>query len=217
MIKNILLIDDHPSVREGHKTIIIRNCLAENISEAGTFNDGYQKALSVKPELILMDISLHGNSGIELTKKILKILPEIKIIIVSMYSKTHYIVSALEAGARGYILKESRSEKIVECIKNVLNGEVYVDSHISGKVISSLLPDSDEKMVMGESYESLTLREQEVLRLLAEGLSCKEIADQLYISEKTAINHRTNIMSKLECSNMVELVKYAIHIGLIEI
>ena len=217
MINNILLVDDHPSVREGYKTIISKNSLAQNIHETGTFNDGYQKALSVKPELILMDISLHGKSGIELLKKILKIQPEIKIIMVSMYSKTHYIVSSLEAGAKGYVLKESRPEKIVKCIKSVLKNEIYVDSHISGKVISRLLAGNDDDIVMGESYESLTFREQEILRLLAEGLSCKEIADQLCISEKTAINHRTNIMTKLSCNNMVELIKYAIHIGLIEI
>ncbi len=101
-----------------------------------------------------------------------------------MYSKTHYIVSSLEAGAKGYVLKEARSAKIVESIKSVMKNEIYVDSHISGKVISSLLPGNDDDIVMGESYESLTLREQEILRLLAEGINCKEISDQLCISEK---------------------------------
>ena len=217
MIENILIVDDHPYIREGLKITLLKKSIAKNISEAGTFEEGYRKALTIHPELILMDISLHGNSGIELTKKIIKNIPETKIIIISMYSKTHYIVNALEAGARGYILKESEPEKVAECIKNVLNSEIYVDSHISGKVISSLLPGSDKEIITGESYELLTHREQEILRLLAEGLSTKEIAEELYISEKTVINHRTNIMSKLSCNNMIELVKYAIHIGLIEI
>ena len=218
MMDCVLIVDDHPSVREGLASLLIKNRISNKVVEAGNFNEGYRKAVSLNPELILMDISLHGLSGIELSKKLIKEMPHLKIIIISMYSKTQLIVESLNAGVKGYILKESPSKRIIKGINSVINGDVYVDSHISGKVISSLLnKEGSELVVNNESYETLSFREQEILRMLADGLDVNEIADQLCLSVKTVINHRTNIMSKLDCKNTVELIRYAIHIGLIDV
>ena len=164
-----------------------------------------------------MDISLYGASGIELTKKILQKSPGIKIVMLSMYSKVIYITESLKAGAKGYILKEADMDSIIDGIKKVLSGETYVDSRISSKVIASLIsPEEDLEQPEDSTYDTLSSREQEILRLLAEGRDIRDIAKELCISSKTVINHRTNIMQKLNCSNMVELIKYAIHIGLVD-
>lgn len=218
MIEKILLVDDHPAIRASIKTELANNNIGEKYYEAGNSEEGFSAAMKHQPDLIVMDISLYGASGIDLTKRILEKCPGIKIVMLSMYSKVIYITESLKAGAKGYILKEADMDSIIDGIKKVIAGETYVDSRISGKVISSLLaPEENIEVAENNSYDSLTSREQEILRLLAEGKDIKDIAKDLCISVKTAINHRTNIMQKLNCNNMVELIKYAIHIGLVDI
>jgi len=217
MLKSVLIVDDHPSIREGLRAMLLKNYITDKIIEAGSFNEAYDSAVENMPELILMDISLHGLSGIELTKKIIKKIPEMNIVIVSMYSKTQFIIESLNAGAKGYILKEAPPEKLISGIKKIIAGDIYVDSHISGKVINSLIQKNPGISVNNENYEALSFREQEILRMIADGIDINDIADQLCLSVKTVINHRTNIMNKLNCRNVIELVKYAIHIGLVDI
>ncbi len=217
MVKKILLVDDHPAIRASIGAELLKKNIAESVFEAGTSEEGYDQAMVLKPDLIVMDISLYGASGIELTKKILQKNPGIKIVMLSMYSKVIYITESLKAGAKGYILKEADMESIMEGIKKVISGETYVDSRISSKVIASLIsPEEDLEQPEDSTYDTLSSREQEILRLLAEGREIRDIAKELCISSKTVINHRTNIMQKLNCSNMVELIKYAIHIGLVD-
>ena len=217
MVKKILLVDDHPAIRASIGEELLRKNIAEQVFEAGSSDEGYDKAVSLNPDLIVMDISLYGASGIELTKKILQKIPGTKIVMLSMYSKVIYITESLKAGAKGYILKEADMDSIMDGIKKVLSGETYVDSRISSKVIASLIsPDEELEQPENSTYDTLSSREQEILRLLAEGREIRDIAKELCISSKTVINHRTNIMQKLNCSNMVELIKYAIHIGLVD-
>jgi DNA-binding NarL/FixJ family response regulator len=217
MANTILLVDDHPAIRASIGAELLKKNIAEKIYEAGNSEKGYDQAMNLKPDLIVMDISLYGASGIELTKKILQKNPGIKIVMLSMYSKVIYITESLKAGAKGYILKEADMDSIIDGIKKVLSGETYVDSRISSKVIASLIsPEEDLEQPEDSTYDTLSSREQEILRLLAEGREIRDIAKELCISSKTVINHRTNIMQKLNCSNMVELIKYAIHIGLVD-
>ena len=217
MANTILLVDDHPAIRASIGAELLKKNIAEKIYEAGNSEEGYDQAMNLKPDLIVMDISLYGASGIELTKKILQKNPGIKIVMLSMYSKVIYITESLKAGAKGYILKEADMDSIIDGIKKVLSGETYVDSRISSKVIASLIsPGEDLEQPEDSTYDTLSSREQEILRLLAEGREIRDIAKELCISSKTVINHRTNIMQKLNCSNMVELIKYAIHIGLVD-
>ncbi len=217
MANTILLVDDHPAIRASIGAELLKKNIADKILEAGNSEEGYDQAMSLNPDLIVMDISLYGASGIELTKKILQKKPSIKIVMLSMYSKVIYITESLKAGAKGYILKEADMASIIDGIKKVLSGETYVDSRISSKVIASLIsPEEDLEQPEDSTYDTLSSREQEILRLLAEGREIRDIAKELCISSKTVINHRTNIMQKLNCSNMVELIKYAIHIGLVD-
>ena len=217
MVKKILLVDDHPAIRASIGAELLKKNIAESVFEAGNSEEGFDQAMSLNPDLIVMDISLYGASGIELTKKILQKNPGIKIVMLSMYSKVIYITESLKAGAKGYILKEADMDSIIDGIKKVLSGETYVDSRISSKVIASLIsPEEDLEQPEDSTYDTLSSREQEILRLLAEGREIRDIAKELCISSKTVINHRTNIMQKLNCNNMVELIKYAIHIGLVD-
>ncbi|MCL2294000.1 MAG: response regulator transcription factor [Spirochaetes bacterium] len=215
---NVLIIDDHPSVREGIKSVLRKKQNLNVIGESGTFQDGYEQAINLSPDIILMDVSIHGFSGIELSNKILKEKPDIKIIIVSMHAKAEYIIKAIEYGVKGYILKDSDNNRILEGISAVIDGELFIDSHISNKVISKLMNKEIKSHYKTEvnDYKSLSLREQEILHLLVEGLSVNDIAKQLYISNKTVETHKASIMSKLKCTNLVGLVRYAIQIGLVD-
>ncbi|MCL2793477.1 MAG: response regulator transcription factor [Spirochaetaceae bacterium] len=215
---NVFIIDDHPPIREGMKSIIKKKPILNIVGESGTFQDAYEQVTKLLPDIILMDVSIHGDSGIELSNKILKEKPNIKIIIISMYARTEYIIKAIEYGVKGYILKDSDSSRILKGIDAVIRGELFVDSHISNKVISKLMNKEIDSKYKAEvdDYKNLSLREQEILNLLVEGLSVKDIAKQLYISNKTVETHKSSIMNKLKCTTLVGLVRYAIQIGLVD-
>lgn len=216
--KTILIIDDHPLFREGLKAIIGRNHRLEVVGEAGNGRDGLQMARELKPNLALVDMSLPDQSGIQLTGELKSVSPKTRILIVTMHSKVDYIVKAFQAGATGYVVKESASERLIQGIETVLKGEYFMDSSVSHKVIEKLmeLPEKEAK-ITDATYETLTSREQEIMVLLAQGLSNKQIAEKLFISPKTVENHRSNILRKLDLHNTLELVRYAARLGIIDV
>lgn len=216
--KRILIVDDHPFFREGLKSLLAQHAAFEVVGEAGEGDEALKKAEDLKPDLVIMDISLPDMNGIEVTRNIRESLPDTKVVMVSMHHKIDYITKAFEAGATGYFTKETATEKLVECIKTVVKGDYYVDSSLSHEVVKSLLKSSEQELERADAeYGALTPREQEILRLIAEGLSTKEIANNLFISPKTVENHRTNIMSKLDLHSTMELVRYAAKYGIIDI
>ena len=216
--KSILIIDDHPLFREGLKSIIAgdRNFAVEG--EAGNARNGFALAKKIRPDVALVDISLPDESGMQLTQRIRSALPGTRVMIVSMHSKIDYIVEAFQAGATGYVVKESAASRLIQGLHAVIEGEYFLDSSISHEVVERLMKSPvREARVSDSDYGRLTPREQEIMRMLAEGQSKAQIADRLCISVKTVENHRSNIMKKLDLHSAMDLVRYAAKLGLIDI
>jgi DNA-binding NarL/FixJ family response regulator len=216
--KTILIVDDHPLFREGLKSLLKEEAAFEVVGEAGSCAQSLEKAAALRPDMILMDISLPDGSGIEATRSLRGRYPKCRIAILSMHAKIDYITEAFRAGATGYVVKESAAERLVDCLNAVSRGEYFIDASISHKVVESLMRfDRMQAKVTDAGYGTLTPREQQLMRLLAEGLSPKQIGEKLCISPKTVENHRTNIMSKLELHSTMDLVRYAARLGLIDV
>ncbi len=216
--KGILIIDDHPLFREGLKSIIAgdRNFVVQG--EAGDARNGFSMAQKIRPDVALVDISLPDESGMQLTRRIREALPGTRVMIISMHSKIDYIVEAFQAGATGYVVKESAAGRLIQGLHAVTQGEYFLDSSISHEVVERLMKSPvREARVSDMEYGRLTPREQEIMRMLAEGLPKTDIADRLCISVKTVENHRSNIMKKLDLHSAMDLVRYAAKLGLIDL
>ncbi len=215
----VVIIEDHALMREGIKAIISRDEKIKVIGESDNVDEGYDVVMNCNPDILLLDIALHGSSGLVLAKRLLAAKPDLLIIIITAYSKIDYILEAVESGVKGYILKESSPENLADAIEKVYAGEIYIDSYISNKVIKSLITKNDVEIAEDNksAYSKLSLREQQILKLLIDGVPIKDIAEELFISSKTVENHKASIMVKLKCKNMTELIRYAISIGLIDV
>lgn len=214
----VLLIDDHPMFREGLKSIISKAGRYQAVGESGSGIEGFRMTKKLKPDIVVIDVSLPDGNGIDLIRDIKERYPEIKTMIVSMHSRIDYIVDAFQSGALGYVVKESASDRLLDCLDAISKGDYYLDSSISRTVVDRLMAaPAKESEIPDTSYGSLTPREQEIMRLLAEGLSVETISDKLCISPKTVENHRTRIMKKLGLSSAMELVRYAARIGVIDV
>jgi DNA-binding NarL/FixJ family response regulator len=216
--KTILIVDDHPLFREGLKALIVRSPGFAVVGEAGSAAEGLKLAKDLKPDLVIVDISLPDRSGLELTRSIRGKLQQTRVIIVSMHSKIHYITEAFQAGATGYVVKESAADRLIQGLHAVSKGDYFLDSSLSHSVVERLVefPEKEARIV-DKNYNALTPREQQVMRMVAEGRSTREIAADLCISPKTVENHRSNIMEKLNLHSTLDLVRYAAKLGLIDI
>ncbi|MBI4685460.1 MAG: response regulator transcription factor [Nitrospirae bacterium] len=211
----ILIVDDHALVREGITAILRFYDDVEILGEASDGKEAIDKASKLNPDVILMDIAMPGLGGLEATFEIKKKNPEIKILILSQYDDKEYISRFLKAGVSGYILKKAVGTELINAIRAVARGESYLHSAIASSVIDGYI--GRKTIAVEDPYEKLTDREKQILKLIAEGHTHKEIADILGISAKTAIAHQTNISEKLDIHARAGLIKFAITKGIIKL
>ena len=203
---SVLLVDDHSLVRRGFRRILEDAADIEVIGEASDGSEAVKLATQLRPRLIVMDCALPGMSGLDATRRILSKLPETAILMLSMHSEETWVHQALDAGARGYILKSAVDMELVTAIRRVADGEIVLDPQISRATT-----------LKGERNSGLTVRELEVLKLIVAGKSNKEIAADLDLSANTVAVHRANIMDALGIHKTADLVVYAIRSGLVNI
>ena len=208
----IVLADDHVMFRQGIKNILEG---AEDLEVVGEAGDGLkllELLKKVTPDMVILDISMPNLRGLEATREIKMISSDVKVLILTMHRDKEYVYSAVSAGAEGYLLKEDADTELFAAIENIRQGEPYISPLLSGKLTHELIQ-AQQKGQLTPPSDPLTTREREVLKLIAEGISNKEIADLLFISIRTVEHHRANIMQKLNIRKTANLIKYAIRKG----
>jgi DNA-binding NarL/FixJ family response regulator len=208
----ILLADDHTIIRQGLRSLLEKQPDIEVVGEAEDGQKAMALILELKPDIVIMDITMPNLNGIDATRKIVGEFGGTKVIALSMHSSRRFVTEMLKAGASGYILKECMFDELIKAIRSVLEGKIYLGPRITGVVVE------DYVKRLSEPYQAeepeLTAREREVLQFLAEGKSTKQVAQQLHVSTKTIESNRRNIMDKLDIHSVAELTKYAIREGL---
>jgi DNA-binding NarL/FixJ family response regulator len=207
----ILLADDHMIIRQGLRSLINRQDSMEVVAEADDGRQAVQLAQEVKPDIVVMDISMPNLNGMEATRQILRDNPDVKIIALSMHADSEYITQMTEAGAAGYMLKDCAFEKLVDAIRTVLANRRFLSPRAAAVMAASNTRNMSPQAAAAAN--TLTPREREVLQLIAEGKSTKQAAADLHVSVKTIETHRHNIMEKLGMHSVAELTKYAIRQG----
>jgi two-component system response regulator NreC len=211
----VLIVDDHTILRAGLRMLLNAHPDIEVVGEASDGNQAVVSAQRLQPDVILMDIAMPECNGIEATRQIKRLMPETRVLVLTMHENEEYLFQVLRAGASGYILKEAADTELVTAIRVVYSGRFY----LSPSAQSIMVGDYLQRVRTGEerdSYGALTEREREILKLVAEGYTNNQIAERLTISPKTVDTHRTHIMDKLNLHSRAELVKYAIRRGLLE-
>jgi DNA-binding NarL/FixJ family response regulator len=208
----ILLADDHKIIRDGLRSLLEKQPDLEVVAEAGNGAKTVKLAQKLKPDVVIMDITMPDLNGIEATYQIMAELPNVKVIALSMHSDRRFVVGMLKAGASGYLLKDCAFDELIHTVHTVVSNRIYLTPGITDIVVDDYLR---QMSTTNSSVTSvLTAREREVLQLLAEGKTTKQIADHLYLSVKTIETHRRQIMLKLDIHSIAELTKYAIREGL---
>jgi len=206
-----VVVDDHAVVRSGIKLLLEREDDLEVVGEAGNGKDAIFAVRALKPDVILLDVVMPGESGIDVLPSLLKESPQTKVLVLSMQDDPSYVREAFAAGASGYVLKEAADEEVVAAVREIANGGRYVHPALGARMVTA----EAEARAAAEA-DPLSEREREVLRLLSLGHTNQEIAKMLYISVRTAETHRAHIMQKLRISTRAELVRYALAQGLLE-
>lgn len=212
MSTRVLIADDHKIFREGLRALLEKQRGIEVVAEAKDGLEAVRFAQKLIPDVVIMDVAMPEKNGIEATRETLEVLPKIKVIALSMHSDRRFVLQMLKAGAVGYLLKDSAFEELAAAIQAVASGQTYLSPKITDVVIKEYL--YSQARSEASVFTILTHREREVLQLLAEGKSTKEIAATLHLSVKTIETHRQQVMDKLDIHSVAELTKYAIREGL---
>ena len=212
----ILLADDHTLFRQGVRTLLASETDMEVVGEAADGSAAAERAAELKPDVVLLDIGMPGPSSFETTRQIKRNRPETKVLFLTMYDDEDYLLEGMEVGANGYVLKDSPALQLVAAVRDVYRG----GSYLSPRMLSQLVNDFRTRVKTSDRtprFASLTPREKEVLKMLAEGNSVKEVATQLNLSVKTVEAHKFNLMRKLDIHNKAHLVQYAIQKKVIQL
>ena len=212
----VLIADDHTIFREGMRSLLQKELNIKIVGEANNGREAVKLTLELKPDIVVMDITMPDLNGMEATRKIKKVIPQIKIICLSMHSDRRYVVDMFRAGASGYLIKSCAYKELTDAINIVAANQTYISPQIAHIVVDESI--SRQKTTKKKAIKStLTPREREILQLIAEGKNTKYIAHHLHRSTKTVETHRRNIMRKLKVKSVAELTKYAINEGIISL
>ena len=210
----IMIADDHPLVRSGLRALLERDGEFQVIAEAADGYEAIDLAVLHKPDVILLDVGMPRLSGPDAAQSISQKLPAVRIVMLSMHSDEAYVLRALKAGARGYLLKASPEADVIAAIRAVASGNAYFSPSITKLLVEEYVVEARRRGVE-DSYDLLSTREKEILQLLASGKTNREIAELLFISVATVETHRNNVFQKLHLHNLAELILYAVRKGLI--
>lgn len=210
----IVLADDHTLVRQGFRKILEEQTEWEVIAEASDGRDAVRQTLDLKPHVVILDIAMPVLNGIEAARQIVRRLPGTGVLVLSMYCREIYVAQVLEAGARGYLLKDSADRELIRAVTAVSHGKSFFSPAVSKLMLDDHGRDLAERGI-SDRYDTLSEREREVFQLIAEGRSNKEIASLLYISLSTVETHRARIMEKLDVHSAAEIVLYAVRRGIV--
>ncbi|MFQ6122010.1 MAG: response regulator [Dehalococcoidales bacterium] len=208
----ILVVDDHAIMRDGIRALLGIHDDIEIVGEASEGKEAIEKALELAPNVVVMDIAMPGMDGLEATRRIRKKNPKVKVLVLTQHDDREYVLSAIKAGTAGFVPKRALGSELVSAIRAVYKGDSFLYPSVAGALIEDYLRQVEE-----EPYDRLTDREREILKLIADGHTSREIADMLFVSLKTVQGHRTKIIEKLGIHNRTELIKYAIRKGLVNI
>lgn len=216
----ILIADDHTLVRGGIRALLRDLLGAQVVAEASDGREALRLVEALQPDIVLMDIAMMGMNGLEATARISKEFPSVRVIILSMHTNEEYVLQALRAGAAGYLLKDAGIGELEMAINAVSRGETYLSPPVSKHVIAEYVrrvgfAEEDEEKFNRPTVEKLTLRQREILQLIAEGHTTQEIAQLLNISVKTVETHRMQLMERLDIHDVAGLVRFAIRVGLV--
>jgi DNA-binding NarL/FixJ family response regulator len=213
--RRVLVAEDHQMLREGLKAILASRDDLDIVGEAVDGLEALRKVKRLKPDLMLLDLSMPRMNGLSVLLDAKSYLPEIKILVLTIHQSEPYVMETFEAGADGYCSKNDSRDELLVAIDSVLNGKIYLSPLIAGDVLHGFLAKREKEKDLSD-WDTVTQREKEILKLLAEGYTNSQIADMLYISVKTVEKHRSNIMAKLDLHNVAHLTTLAIEKGLVE-
>jgi two-component system response regulator NreC len=212
----VVVVDDHTLMRQGLVGLLDDEPDIEVIGQAGDISTGRTTIEAMNPDIILMDLGLPDGSGLDLTAELTNADPELRVLVVTMHERDDYLFQALRAGASGYVLKGAEVQELLTAVRTVARGETYVDQSLTGKLVADYLTRLDGGEDRSQ-FDGLTEREREVLTLIADGLTSSAIGERLFLSPHTVQTHRDHIMTKLDLHSRVDLTKYAIRKGLIQL
>jgi DNA-binding NarL/FixJ family response regulator len=215
----LLVVDDHPVVRAGLRTLLGAQLDMEVVGEAEDGASAIERALALRPDVVIMDITMRGMSGFDATREIRTRLPQAKVLVLTMHEDQEYLRQMIEAGATGYVLKQAVDTELAVAIRAVQRGEVFLYSSFTRILLGDAMEgdaSDNESASEGDSLELLSQREREVLRLVALGYTNRQIADQLFLSVKTVETYRARLMEKLNLRSRSALVRYALRRGLLD-